>query len=250
MLKQAHHRGPLMTDLFFIRHGRTAWNEEGRFQGHLNSELNDIGLEQASALGKRFADADFAHVYSSDLGRARQTAEALTKFHSVSILEEAALRERCMGVFQGLTGTEIIRDHGASWKLFKEKDPDYRMPEGESINDVLARAHGFLEHVRTEHAGEREHVRDRLVVWRHDDLLAREHSAHLRLRKWPQRTVPRPPVVQHACWPCVVAFAIVLRQLGVYLGANRRKNAKMVTRSINGHQYYALILTRNINITR
>ena len=144
-----------MTDLFFIRHGRTAWNEEGRFQGHLNSELNDIGLEQASALGKRFADAGFAHVYSSDLGRARQTAEALTKFHSVSIVEETALRERCMGVFQGLTGTEIIRDHGASWKLFKEKDPDYRMPEGESINDVLARAHGFLEHVRTEHAGQR-----------------------------------------------------------------------------------------------
>ena len=137
-----------MTDLYFIRHGRTFWNEAGRFQGHLNSELNDIGLEQASALGQRFSDAGFDHVYSSDLGRARQTAEALTNPHSVSIVEETALRERCMGVFQGLTSAEIIRDHGASWDLFKDKDPDYRMPKGESINDVLARAHGFLKRIR------------------------------------------------------------------------------------------------------
>ena len=144
-----------MTDLYFIRHGRTFWNEAGRFQGHLNSELNDIGLEQASALGQRFSDAGFDHVYSSDLGRARQTAEALTKYHSVSIVEETALRERCMGVFQGLTSAEIIRDHGASWDLFKDKDPDYRMPEGESINDVLARAHGFLKRIRTKHSGQR-----------------------------------------------------------------------------------------------
>ena len=144
-----------MTDLFFIRHGRTAWNEEGRFQGHLNSELNAVGLEQASALGQRFADTGFAHVYSSDLGRARQTAEALTEFHEVSIVEEPALRERCMGVFQGLTSTEITEDHADSWKLFLERDPDYRMPEGESINDVLVRAHSFLDRVQQNHAGKR-----------------------------------------------------------------------------------------------
>ena len=144
-----------MTDLFFIRHGRTAWNEEGRFQGHLNSELNAVGLEQASALGKRFADKGFAHVYSSDLGRARQTAEALTEFHEVSIVEEPALRERCMGVFQGLTSPEITQDHADSWKLFLERDPDYRMPEGESINDVLERAHSFLDRVQKDHAGQR-----------------------------------------------------------------------------------------------
>ena len=105
-----------MTDLFFIRHGRTAWNEEGRFQGHLNSDLNAVGLEQAIALGKRFADKSFDHVYSSDLGRARQTAEALTGSHDVSIVEETALRERCMGVFQGRTSTEITQSCSKKWQ--------------------------------------------------------------------------------------------------------------------------------------
>ena len=102
-----------MTDLFFIRHGRTAWNEEGRFQGHLNSDLNDTGLEQARALGKRFADKGFAHVYSSDLGRARQTAEALTQVHDVSIVEESALRERCMAYFKV---SPVLRLHKAMQK--------------------------------------------------------------------------------------------------------------------------------------
>ena len=143
-----------MTDLIFIRHGRTTWNEEGRFQGHLNSDLNEVGLQQAAALGKRFAHKTFAHVYSSDLGRAYQTAQALTESHELSIEKDPALRERCMGVFQGCTSSEITAAHSESWRLFLERDPDYRMPDGESINDVLMRAHGFLERVRQKHEGQ------------------------------------------------------------------------------------------------
>ena len=143
-----------MTDLIFIRHGRTAWNEEGRFQGHLNSDLNDVGIAQASALANRFKQKSLDHVYSSDLGRARQTAQALSEFHDLSIQEDGALRERCMGVFQGCTSAEITKNHLESWKLFLDKDPDYRMPEGESINDVVKRAHGFLERVRQDHKGQ------------------------------------------------------------------------------------------------
>ena len=113
-----------------------------------------MGLEQAGALAKRFAKKNFDHVYSSDLGRAWQTAQALTECHQLTIQEEPALRERCMGVFQGRTSTEITDAYAESWKLFLERDPDYQMPEGESINDVLKRAHGFLDRIAREHQGQ------------------------------------------------------------------------------------------------
>ena len=83
-----------------------------------------------------------------------QTAEALTEAHNLTIQIEPALRERCMGVFEGCTSDEILAAHPESWKRFLDKEPDYRMPQGESIDDVLERAHGFLEHVQKKHAGQ------------------------------------------------------------------------------------------------
>ena len=60
---------PVDTHLLAIRHGETAWNSESRYQGHLNSELNEDGLAQAKALGARLAREPFDLLLSSDLGR-------------------------------------------------------------------------------------------------------------------------------------------------------------------------------------
>jgi len=66
-----------MTELILIRHGETAWNAEHRIQGHLDSPLNDEGLAQALLLGERLGQEPFEHFYSSDLGRALQTAQPI-----------------------------------------------------------------------------------------------------------------------------------------------------------------------------
>ena len=144
-----------MTDLLLIRHGRTFWNSEGRFQGQLNSDLNEIGQVQVASLGRRFEGQVLDHVFSSDLGRAWQTAEALTKSHALKIQADASLRERGMGVFEGLTQPEIQATHPDAWKSFLDREQSYSIPGGESINDVLSRSDKFLENVAQNYEGKR-----------------------------------------------------------------------------------------------
>ena len=67
----------MSTRICFIRHGETDWNAEKRIQGQLDIPLNEIGRAQALAMASYAAHFDFATVYSSDLNRAKQTAEAL-----------------------------------------------------------------------------------------------------------------------------------------------------------------------------
>lgn len=144
-----------MAELLLIRHGRTYWNEETRFQGQLNSDLNDVGTAQAKALGERFQSEALDCVYSSDLGRAWSTAQALIGHHKNEPVEHRALRERAMGVFEGCTQPEIETDNPEAWKKFLLREPDYKIPDGESIEDVLERSNLFLEHVAQHHKGEK-----------------------------------------------------------------------------------------------
>ena len=65
------------TRFIVVRHGETAWNAQGRIQGHLDSPLNEEGMAQALLLAERLAPEPFDHFYSSDLGRALQTAQPL-----------------------------------------------------------------------------------------------------------------------------------------------------------------------------
>src|SRR5476649_1879895 len=95
------------THLIAIRHGETEWNSQGRFQGHLDSVLNPEGLAQAEALGEYMVRESFDLLLSSDLGRALQTASAIAMRTGHDIVVEPRLRERRMGIFQGLTPAEV-----------------------------------------------------------------------------------------------------------------------------------------------
>ena len=94
-----------------VRHGETAWNAERRLQGHIDIPLNPRGLSQAEATARSLARAGerFAALYSSDLQRARQTAEAVARAHGLAATHDARLRERHYGVLQGLTFDEAER---------------------------------------------------------------------------------------------------------------------------------------------
>src|SRR5205809_708167 len=95
------------TQVIIVRHGQTQWNLKLIRQGHLDSPLTEKGMAQAKALAQRLAQEKFNALYSSDLGRAVQTAEMIAAVTGHEIVTDARLRERNLGVFQGLNGDEI-----------------------------------------------------------------------------------------------------------------------------------------------
>ncbi|HLY94218.1 MAG TPA: histidine phosphatase family protein [Gaiellaceae bacterium] len=97
-----------MTTLLLVRHGETDWNAEGKLQGHTDRPLNDYGRRQASTLADRLAGEDIAAIYSSDLARAKETAEIVGARVGVPVVVDPDLREKNWGTWEGLTGDERL----------------------------------------------------------------------------------------------------------------------------------------------
>jgi broad specificity phosphatase PhoE len=95
-----------MTTLLLVRHGETDWNAAGRLQGRTDRPLNDFGRRQAAALADRLADDGVAAIYTSDLARARETAEIVASRLELPVIADPALRERDWGTWEGLTPSE------------------------------------------------------------------------------------------------------------------------------------------------
>lgn len=143
-----------VTEIILIRHGETVWNREGRIQGHLDSPLNAAGLAQAEAIAARLTDEAF-ELYSSDLGRARQTAERIAARTGHPVHIDARLRERHLGVLQALTRTEAERLHPEAYSRYRHDGPDYALPGGESARQCFERNLASLEEIAGRHAGVR-----------------------------------------------------------------------------------------------
>lgn len=143
------------TTLVLVRHGETSWNVEGRIQGHSDIALNSLGVAQAEAVGKHLARERFDAVYSSDLIRAFHTARPAVPDPDRTIIKDQRLRERHLGVLQGLTGEEAMSDRPAAWKAFKSRDPDLELAGGERLGEFSRRVVGFVEAILEAHAGER-----------------------------------------------------------------------------------------------
>ncbi|HEX7954762.1 MAG TPA: histidine phosphatase family protein, partial [Burkholderiales bacterium] len=112
------------TKLIRVRHGETDWNVEGRIQGHQDIALNELGLAQADAVGRRLRDERFVVIYSSDLVRAYRTATPVVARPETDIVREPRLRERHLGVLQGLTGAEAALHQPHAWEVFKSRAAD------------------------------------------------------------------------------------------------------------------------------
>ena len=144
---------PADTHLIAIRHGETEWNSEGRYQGHLNSVLNAEGLAQARALAERLSTERFDLLLASDLGRALQTASAIAMRTGHEIVVEPRLRERRMGIFQGLTPEEVRERYPEEYARFRSHDPDYVIPGGESMRQLYERSVACFTELAERHAG-------------------------------------------------------------------------------------------------
>jgi len=122
-----------MKRILLIRHGQTDWNVEGRWQGHLDQPLNATGMEQAQALAEYLRDRPIDAIYSSDLARARVTAEQIAETHGLTVKTDPRWREQDLGVFQGLNDFRDQRQvRGTKCANWRENYLDYAPPEAET----------------------------------------------------------------------------------------------------------------------
>jgi probable phosphoglycerate mutase len=122
--------------VFMTRHGETDWNLEGRWQGHTDVPLNDKGRAQARAIAEALRDAGLAGLVSSDLSRARETAEIVGASLGLGVAYvDPDLRERMFGVFEGLTGAECERLHPEAWRAWVEEQ---RPADGVELPSAVA----------------------------------------------------------------------------------------------------------------
>jgi 2,3-bisphosphoglycerate-dependent phosphoglycerate mutase len=142
------------TRFIIVRHGQTQWNHRGIRQGHLDSDLTARGIAQAKALGIRLAREHFTTLYSSDLGRAVHTARIIAASTGHEIVTDAQLRERHLGIFQGLDGDQIRAKYPEEHRLHRTVGPDYVIPEGESVRQQVARNVAYLTQIAPKHLGE------------------------------------------------------------------------------------------------
>ena len=143
------------TEIILIRHGETEWNSQQRMQGHSNSDLSSVGQAQIQALGQWMKNVPFDHIYSSDSLRAKQTAEAITQFSGHELKIDIRLREKNLGVFEGLTSEEARKRHPEVFRLFKTAGSKYVIDEGESTQQLQDRALEIVDEIRIKHPEER-----------------------------------------------------------------------------------------------
>jgi len=120
------------------RHGRTAWNAESRFQGTTDVALDEVGVAQAERAARDLAILAPHRIVSSDLERARVTAETLAAMVGLEVTTDPDLRETYAGTWQGLTRDEIIAADSDGWHRWIAGD-DIRPGGGETRSEVSAR---------------------------------------------------------------------------------------------------------------
>lgn len=145
----------LTTHVVIIRHGQSQGNAEGRFGGHTDTPLSPRGRKQAQATAKALATETFSAIYSSDLPRAIETASPLAKLTGVSLETTEALRERSVGVMEGLTFEEAAEQHPEQYQALLRRDFEHVLLGGESYRQTLDRASRLLDEAIEQHKGER-----------------------------------------------------------------------------------------------
>jgi probable phosphoglycerate mutase len=141
------------TRILAIRHGQTAWNADGRIQGHTDIGLDHIGEWQAERLAQALGDEDVDVLYSSDLSRARQTAAPLAARKGLELRIDSGLRERGFGEFEGLSFAQIEQrwpEQAAAWR---QRDPDFGARGGEVLRDFRDRVVATVGRLAMAHRG-------------------------------------------------------------------------------------------------
>lgn len=148
----------------FVRHGESEFNAQGRIQGQLDPPLSPLGLRQSTAVAEAMARLDADLVVHSPLRRAVQTAEPIAAAADRTMKPLDELMEIHAGVFQGLAWPEIAERYPAEARRWKNQEPDFRPPGGESRRELMERGLRAFQAIRE--IGRRE-----IIVVAHGGLL-------------------------------------------------------------------------------
>jgi broad specificity phosphatase PhoE len=141
------------TRVLLVRHGQSQGNAERRFGGHTATPLSALGHRQAEATARALAREGVTAVYSSDLLRAVQTAEPLARAAGLEIRRTPALRERSVGLMEGLTFEEAAAAHPEEYAALLRRDFEHVLAGGESYRQLLDRAAAGLDRAVEQHRG-------------------------------------------------------------------------------------------------
>jgi len=154
-----------MPKVILVRHGKTVWNAEGRYQGKMDIPLNEEGKEQARRVGEALKDFPVKAVYSSPLSRCKDTALEIAKHHNLSVEEREGFKEIDHGEWEGMLASEVEKKYPELLKLWRERPAEVKMPGegGETLKDVYDRAVKAFEEVVSQHDDD-----DLIVIVGHD----------------------------------------------------------------------------------
>jgi probable phosphoglycerate mutase len=135
--------------VLLARHGETNDNIEPiRVQGFRDTPLNDTGRRQAAELAERMAPAGIGSLWSSDLSRARETAEIVGARIGLEPTLDRRLREAYRGAWEGRLFIDIEREEPEPYAAWRRAGDEFRFPGGESLRDQLERVSAAVEDVR------------------------------------------------------------------------------------------------------
>lgn len=165
-----------MTEVWVVRHGETPWNVERRVQGWEDIPLNETGIRQAQALARHLSRSrqhgnQIDAIYASDLKRARMTAEIVSEALSLPVIVDEGVRERHFGVLQGLVFSTMEEHQPEAARIWKSRDPDAILPQGESLRRFHERVTTAIDAMAARHIGQRimvvSHGGAMDIIWRH-----------------------------------------------------------------------------------
>jgi broad specificity phosphatase PhoE len=160
-----------VTTLLLARHGETDWNRDRRWQGHADRPLTDRGRAQATALAERLADIALDAVYSSDLRRARETAEAVAWAQGLDVVALPELREVNVGSWQGLSRDEAEAQFPEGFRRWLAGGTGW--DDGETYAEMSTRVLAAVDRVASDHEG------GRILIVSHGGPIRAIHGAAL-----------------------------------------------------------------------
>ena len=139
--------------IYIVRHVQTEWNLLGKTQGHGNSDLTPKGIEQAELLADSMTKYPIDYIYSSDLGRAYQTAEIIGNKLNIEVEKTEALREMNFGTWEGRIIKDIIEEDPELYKMWRNEPHLAKIPQGETLSQIKERTDAFIKEINEKYDG-------------------------------------------------------------------------------------------------
>jgi broad specificity phosphatase PhoE len=172
-----------VTTILLARHGESDWNRARRWQGFADRPLTELGREQAVALAQRLADTELDAVYSSDLQRARETAEIVARSKGLRVETTPDLREVDVGSWSGLTRAEAEARFPEAYARWLDGGEGW--DDGETYAEMSRRVVGAIVRIAAQHPN------SRVLVVAHGGSIRAAHAAALAVDVHTYRRIQR-----------------------------------------------------------